>query len=411
MSQEALQRLLLDLLSSHRTVTQSDLDVLSDADWAQLLELAHQHRLHALLHWQFNDKFAALVVPETVRARCADVFQRGTLRALAVQRALVQAVRLLDAAGIPCIALKGAFLAFGAYPQPALRPLRDLDLLVTRHQALAAYAALVSAGFTRSDNPDDYSPEGCLTDKKHLPPLRDPGAMFSIELHTRVTLPEEGEAGGFEGTGLWMRRITRQFAGQEIAYLSGTDLLLHLIYHAAYDHHLENGPLTLVDIAWLLRTTPIDWPRFWQQAHTSGWTRGSLLLLALTRHYFEDAEISFEGVATDEVAEATRYAQVAAPLIARPPFSRGTKFAISLAGKSPWQSLANVAGRVLPSRSTLAAQFPEARGAGGLALAYARNIVRALTVKLPRVVRDAHKSSARRQRRQALELEHWLRPG
>lgn len=67
------------------------------------------------------------------------------------------------------------------YPDPALRPFRDLDLLVP--DAEEAQRALVAAGFVTAGSPEPY------VDLHHLQPLRWPGAPLLIEVHDRPKWP------------------------------------------------------------------------------------------------------------------------------------------------------------------------------------------------------------------------------
>lgn len=76
-------------------------------------------------------------------------------RALFQQRLLSEGVGLaaqLEAAGIPCLCLRGPFAAATLYPDPADRPFRDLDLLIPREHARKALQVFRSAGF-RLDQP------------------------------------------------------------------------------------------------------------------------------------------------------------------------------------------------------------------------------------------------------------------
>jgi Uncharacterised nucleotidyltransferase len=76
----------------------------------------------------------------------------------------------------PIVLMKGPEAA-AAYPDPMLRPFRDLDLLVP--DAKAAHEALVAAGFKLTGLPDRY------VDLHHLRPLRLPGLPLLLELHSR----------------------------------------------------------------------------------------------------------------------------------------------------------------------------------------------------------------------------------
>lgn len=67
------------------------------------------------------------------------------------------------------------------YPDPALRPFGDLDLLVP--DAAEAQSALLAAGFVTAGSPEPY------VDIHHLQPLQWPGVPLLVELHDRPKWP------------------------------------------------------------------------------------------------------------------------------------------------------------------------------------------------------------------------------
>lgn len=76
-------------------------------------------------------------------------------QALFQQRLVAEGAGLaarLEAAGIPCLCLRGPFAAAALYPDPADRPFRDLDLLIPREHARKALHVFRAAGF-RLDQP------------------------------------------------------------------------------------------------------------------------------------------------------------------------------------------------------------------------------------------------------------------
>ena len=103
---------------------------LAPHEWRALAVMARQHRLEPLLHRNL-EALPQWTVPEEIRRALARKPIAGAaFRALACERVIGQIARHLDASGVPYAALKGAWLAFHAYPHPALRPLRDIDILV-----------------------------------------------------------------------------------------------------------------------------------------------------------------------------------------------------------------------------------------------------------------------------------------
>jgi hypothetical protein len=81
----------------------------------------------------------------------------------------------------PIVVIKGPEVG-ARYPDPALRPLRDLDVLV--RDAPAAQRALVAAGFREVGDPDLY------VDIHHLRPVLWPGLPLIIEIHSEPKWPE-----------------------------------------------------------------------------------------------------------------------------------------------------------------------------------------------------------------------------
>jgi hypothetical protein len=78
------------------------------------------------------------IVDEIIAARACSALQMEQLRDLH---------RVLTAAGIPYVVLKGAAVREFAYPDPLLRSAEDIDLGVSKSAARATEEALVAAGF------------------------------------------------------------------------------------------------------------------------------------------------------------------------------------------------------------------------------------------------------------------------
>ncbi len=280
----ALRRILLAMVGTGKV---AGLDGLGAADWAALNALAAQHRLLPLLHFQHASDAR---IPPAVRADWHEAHRLAALQAMLTRHELRECASLLEAARITPIALKGAWLSAHAYPAPALRPMRDIDLLVPQDQVLAAYAALKAAGY-RDYGPAEMSLEQAVRLDKHLPPLIAPRGTV-VELHHRLWEPDGRldhaspvqQAPGTAG-------VVRDADG--IAYLTPEETLAHLIVHAVYSHRLDCGPLLLPDIDYLLRATPVDWPAFWLHASSAGWRSGARLVLELVASYRSGAGIDF----------------------------------------------------------------------------------------------------------------------
>ena len=265
----------------------ADLDRLTDSDWTALNGLATQHRLRPLLYAQHGTD---LRLPPDIRKDWHEAHRVSALQAMAIRHELTQCVALLEAAGAPPVALKGSWLAAHAYPSPALRPMRDIDLLVPADRVLAGYAALEAAGYTEYA-PAEMPLEQALRLDKHLPALVAPRGTV-VELHHRLWEPD----GRLDHASPVESRRTEAGLVRDadgIAYLAPTETLAHLIVHAVYSHRLDCGPLLLPDIDFLLQAVPIDWPAFWSRSEREGWRSGARLVLELVARYRPQARIDF----------------------------------------------------------------------------------------------------------------------
>jgi hypothetical protein len=136
-------------------------------DRAPDLDALAAHRLHLLA----ADRWARLgrPVPEALHAD-----RRGAAYLSLVVGILLDKIR--DACDGPIVLFKGPEAA-SYYPDPALRPFRDLDLLVP--DAAAVQRDLLAAGFELTGD------EKLYRDIHHLRPVVWPEMPFVIEVHER----------------------------------------------------------------------------------------------------------------------------------------------------------------------------------------------------------------------------------
>lgn len=284
-SHDEIKHLVLDMISTTSPVDVNRTAELNEADWQTLSKMASQHRLGPILHHHRKTRGGGWAVPENVANIWAESYRQSALRALRIRLSLHKVATILTNASIPYAALKGAWLFLHAYTHPALRPMRDIDIIVAPADALKVFELLEENGFELCD---EYTklPEHALEYTKHLPPLWCPKSGVSVEVHTRLIehITDTEKRGTIGDTSALLERIEHRGG---IAFLPPTDTLLHLVVHAVYDHRFNNGPLMLNDIALLVRSSEIDWGRFWAMAEIGNWARGCVLLFAMVRRYHD----------------------------------------------------------------------------------------------------------------------------
>jgi Uncharacterised nucleotidyltransferase len=293
--QSILQTQLMHMIFPQRPESISADPDLTTNEWLELAEIAKQHRLEPALHSFIQSRGADWAIPDSLRNQWSQAFRTATLRSLWNRERLIRINQVLEIAAIPYAALKGSWLAYHAYPHPALRPMRDVDILVPSDRAIEAFDALIAGGFERI--PQHNTPlDIAVTTQKHLPPIRCAVTGVTVEVHTRIFVPRETTdvvPDCIETARLLQRRVLYQVGEVQIPFLSTTDSLLHLILHAAFDHVFNNGPLLISDVALLISSTTIDWDEFWSMADAGGWSRGCGLVLTLAACHYPAVQIEW----------------------------------------------------------------------------------------------------------------------
>lgn len=278
-----LRRLLLGLIAPGTSA--ASLGGLDEAAIGALDAMAAQHRLQPLLHHLHGAGDLPPVLAESWR----QAHRFSQLSAMVHKVELTAVCALLEGAGHAPIALKGAWLAWHAYPEAALRPVRDIDLLLTPEDVIAAFDLLCAQGY--QTGPAELSPQDVLRLDKHMPPLLSPRGV-TIELHHRLW-EVDGRMDHHAPASIGSDPRSRMIMREGLRYLAPADTLAHLIVHAVYDHRLDCGPLLLWDIACLLRASPVDWQAFWQGAEAGGWAKGARLVLDLVAAHDPGIAIAF----------------------------------------------------------------------------------------------------------------------
>jgi hypothetical protein len=260
----------------------------STGEWKMLQRSAGQHRLRPLLHTFATGPWRHWAIPPHLRARWARSHKRSAERLIEHRAMLIEIADVLGALACPYAVLKGGLLVEAVYPDPASRPIRDLDILVPREKSQAAFDALIAhcgcAPVSQVTGVllEDYS------DHKHLEPLYCAARKVTIELHVSLADRPRGLRERdilFDTARLLGRAQTRTIAGKPVCYLAWPETLLHLLAHGVHDHQLNSGPLLLCDVLGIVQHAPLDWAEFWQFAHDGAWTAAARLTFDLVNDY------------------------------------------------------------------------------------------------------------------------------
>jgi Uncharacterised nucleotidyltransferase len=250
-------------------------------DWPATVALAIRHALGPAVFRRVQRADGEWRVPPDLLRALREVYVGS---AFASQRLHADAAAALDAltrAGVEAIALKGLHLATAYYAEPALRPMKDIDLLVRGEQTRAAWDALCACGYAGVEHGTEYRE---LRLSHHLPRMVKPGAA-PIELHRTLAAPSRPLRIDLDLLRVRSRPIP--VGARTVAAFAPEDLLLHLCIHAA-EHHLCLVPLRNVyDLALVVQgPPPLDWDRVTTAAGAFGARRAVFCGLLLAREVF-----------------------------------------------------------------------------------------------------------------------------
>jgi len=252
----------------------------SPIDWAILLDAAERHRLAPLVLQGMQIQRKDLpVAPEQFRARLENI------RNLELAKAVVRlhhvdelgAVALRE--GMDLHLLKGAAFATTLYRDPGLRPMSDIDVLVSPSQFDSWSRKLEGLGYLLVDVSD------------HASCYRSRTSGVLVELHRQLT-----SAAAFLGldTDAILSR-SRPVAASDTARLrtlSWEDHLLHLCLHASFQHGFRQPGLNAWDARSLVERTDFDSEAFVARAREgrlAPWVYGGL---AMTAAVFESPNLT-----------------------------------------------------------------------------------------------------------------------
>jgi hypothetical protein len=162
-------------------VEQLSCQIKAFTSWQELPAQAELHGMAPLLWHHIHQ--SSISIPLKIEHILRGLYLRHRVFNQAHTQVLLEINSLFDQAGIRARVLKGLALAYRYYPDPALRPVSDIDLLFKQVDVLPALDLLAHAGF-RVDTPPHASRTPGLTPKELTAdsPLRD-GIRTRVELH------------------------------------------------------------------------------------------------------------------------------------------------------------------------------------------------------------------------------------
>jgi hypothetical protein len=154
---------------------------LTAQEWESVPTQAETHGMAPLLYVHL--KAAEVQLPRDVKRTLQGLVLRHREINRVRMRVLRDILSTYDDAGIQALVLKGAALAHLVYPEPGLRPMSDLDILVPKAELWRAQRLLAESGF------DAPLPSSRALPHRHLggATRRTEGLTIHVELHYKLS--------------------------------------------------------------------------------------------------------------------------------------------------------------------------------------------------------------------------------
>jgi hypothetical protein len=274
-------------------------------DWEELAMLARQHKVSPLLFWQLRVQTGSpglaegydpgeTGIPVEAWHDLVEDFYLAAARSMRSEAQLAQVLRSLEAEGVTAMVIKGAALG-AVYPDPALRPYVDLDLLVPEDQLARAESALNRLGY-RASTSKGWSMEH----HRHLPTMMATDDQSPVEIHWRLDNP--GQVGHLPTPEMWGRAVPLSVGGQAALQLDPIDAALHVCCHAVVQNIGRLGLQPVCDLVQLAESWDrAQWEALACRAKRYGLARAVFFMLFLAR---EAMELAVPADVTDELASA-----------------------------------------------------------------------------------------------------------
>lgn len=234
-----------------------------DVPWDRMVARARRHGLSPLLYWQLKQRPAPA---DSVPGDLWSVLERDYFAAVAQgarrEKELLCVLEALQGANVPVLVLKGAAFSYTVYPDPAVRPMADVDLLVRRERLPDVRRALEALGYVHRPEPrgrwnpfnTEFTGETSFYVSRY-------GRTWCTDLHWQLVANEMFQRGAnLDGEGLWARAVPFRIGEASALCLSPEDALAHACLHVTT--HGFRHQLGTVDVLRMTSAASLDWKEF-----------------------------------------------------------------------------------------------------------------------------------------------------
>jgi hypothetical protein len=231
---------------------------ISRRDWNKLDAMLNCHFIKSFLYYKTARMPRASKPPDHILKKWGKAFLSSRVRTLNLEIQLREILDAFNANHIPLLILKGPALGFTAYPDPAIRPYSDLDLLVNSSDMQISRNILEKTGYQCMTNRHDVSRDFYC--EETFLPTTAMERKLAIELHW--DLDTFSGANRLEGIpDLFDRAVEIKTPAITFRSLHPVDALVHRALKNTFHHDDDMRLIWILDIALLAGklSVPSDW--------------------------------------------------------------------------------------------------------------------------------------------------------
>lgn len=219
-----------------------------DLDWDYIIKGAERENVAQLLYHNLSRTFIEYSemgngkprVPIDILRALKKAYHRTAIRNIIICQKLGELLDSFREAGIEVILLKGMALIETVYPNIALRPMVDIDLLVHQEELPQVQTTLNRLGYRNSlSDPHEFCREGMVVD-------------LHWDMVNIVRVKSRRRAHQVKLSNIWRNSTSIQIDGRTARILSPEDLVIDLCLHLTFHHGLR-GLIWFVDLQEVLR--------------------------------------------------------------------------------------------------------------------------------------------------------------
>ena len=240
-----------------------------DEEGSAFLDLVLAQDLGALWHHHLQSNGLLDSLPHDMIDALRQARMSAAVWYLAQRAALDRLDRLFETEGIPYLVMKGAHVRECVYPDPALRPSSDIDILIAPADRRRAARVLLDAGYAAHAEPANISHEATFSH-----------GSVDIDLHWSILRPGRTRVDLTAELLARRQRIKGQWG------LSDPDTLFLMLTHPAFAKYVCSPNMGLGRVADFLlwvQERAVDWPAVLQLLERAGLKTAAWTMLSWLR--------------------------------------------------------------------------------------------------------------------------------